>query len=704
MASISFSWIKSYVPTMDMRQEYCGTFLLGCGLSVALLIPIVIGAGKVTVPMVFIICAISITSIILGTDISAMVKLRPVNGFNSAFRIIVGFSALSLLHLVITVVTYTSGQQAIIIDIFVIAILHFYLQKGHKERVNYIDCNSTGRLLIIDLSVLLMISVFTTLWVHETIVSERYAYDSGLFHAWVDFFLHASEITYLRDYSSFGHQSLYLSGYAQPLYHRASYALPAIFSFVSGQSSLASATFFWLPVGIILFGYGVYGFGCTLAGRFAGYASMLAVFTLPDGSMYGVRNGFFGFHWLLQISPSSGYALAIIFIALGLYVIECRRFKPVPWYLIGVLMLITTAFRVHLAILSIIMFVMLGLLTWRPTKASHSVVILFVCSVLGFILIYILEGIPFAPHFITGKVRTSELFSLVHSHAPPEYFETDKRLTENSNQITIIIIGYLLLLYSSLGVILPLMFIVAGLSTRFNSGWRINYVPFILIVSYFIMINVMPSPDYFGKTEYLHRPFLLVYSVSLSMLTVWILDLCNIYISIPCKYIQSNYFIIITTIFSIIIIWKLSNNIQQSNLPWGLNLANTPISKGIFNAARYIRIHSLPGERVFSSDEDPLAIVVALTERQAFLSRKDSYQNMQNDAGAIYAQNSSIALPLKNLESLDQLINFGKLSKSRWYLTRINEITHLNQYIQNNIVYRSGDIIVFDLNVNSIED
>jgi hypothetical protein len=218
------------------------------------------------------------------------------------------------------------------------------------------------------------------------------------------------------------------------------------------------------------------------------------------------------------------------------------------------------------------------------------------------------------------------------------------------------------------------------------------------------MINVMPSPDYFGKTEYLHRPFMLVYSVSLSMLTVWILELCNIYLGIPCKYIQSNYFVIITSIFSIIIIWKLSNNIQQSNLPWGITLANTPISKGIFNAARYIRIHSLPGERVFSSDEDPLAIVVALTERQAFLSRKDSYQNMQNDAGAIYAQNSSIALPLKNLESLDQLLNFGKSSKSRWYLSRMNEITHLNQSFQNNIVYRSGDIIVFDLNVNSIKD
>ena len=697
MALISFSWIKSCVPTMDVKQEYFETFLLSCGLSVALLIPIVIGAGKVTVPMVFIVCAISLTSIMLGSDISARVKLPLIDGFNSAFSIVVGYSALSLLHLVVTVVTYTSAQQAIIIDVFVLILLHIALTIKTERYINHFDYPLIIKSLIIDISVLMMISLFTSLWVHETIVSERYAYDSGVFHAWVDFFLHASEVTYLRDYSSFGHQSLYLSDYTQPLYHHASYALAAVFSFVSGETSLASATFFWLPAGIILFGYAVYGFACTLAGKFAGYVSVLAMFALPDGSMYSVKNGFFGFHWLLQISPSSGYALALIFIALSLYVIECERLKTGTWYLIATIVVLTSAFRVHIAILSIIMFAMLGILSWKPSKALNSIVILLIFSLLGACLIYLLEGIAFAPHFITGKIRTSELFDIVHSHAPSTYFETYKRWTKDTNVVARISIGFCLLLYSSLGIILPLMFLVAGLSIRSRYLWKINSIPFILLLAYFVLINVMPSPDYIGKTEYLHRPFLLVYAVSLSMLTVWLIDLCKRYSSMYYKYIQSIYFIVFSFVGSTIIIWNLSINIQQSSLSWGVILANTPVSKDIFNATHYIKTNSMPGERVFSSDKDPLAIVVALTERQAFLSREDLFKNMQNDAGVIYASNSSKTISLGDLENYDQLINFSKQSKVRWYLAMNSQTIYTKQHFLENIAYQSGNIIVFDL-------
>jgi hypothetical protein len=134
-----------------------------------------------------------------------------------------------------------------------------------RERSDKGQAGTSWRAAIgIDVCVFLMCGALVALWGRETISSIPNAEATGVFRAWQDYFLHASEITYLRDYPAFGRHAQYLAGAPQPLYHRASYAMSALFSAVGGMPSLETATTFWMPAGLLLCMLATYALGCAL--------------------------------------------------------------------------------------------------------------------------------------------------------------------------------------------------------------------------------------------------------------------------------------------------------------------------------------------------------------------------------------------------------------------------------------------------------
>src|SRR3954471_13713391 len=101
-------------------------------------------------------------------------------------------------------------------------------------------------------------------------------------------------------------------------------------SSLAGQTALGVVVAFWIPLGFLLAGLGAYAAGCALAGRGGGIAALAAGFLIPDASTYGMRNAFFGFHWMLQTLPGSSYAVATAMIVFGLLKIatDARRAAP----------------------------------------------------------------------------------------------------------------------------------------------------------------------------------------------------------------------------------------------------------------------------------------------------------------------------------------------------------------------------------------
>jgi len=272
-----------------------------------------------------------------------------------------------------------------------------------------------------------------------------------------------------------------------------------------------------MPVGIILCGYATYGLGCVLAGRKAGIASVFALLMLPDASMYGLENGFFGYHWLMQISPTSGYAIGITLIALGIYIhgIRTNSFRLV--LIATAFTFVAAAFRMHIAILASLVFVILLFLAWQPKKPWYRFAVIVIVILSAIPLVILFESISLAPHFISSKPQALAFFDTIHNMKPSSYEGKFNQWTMHSSSLWKIVLGYLLFLLGFLGVILPCILIVCGYLCV-KSRWQIYIIPFIIIFVYLLIIVFMPVASHGDLTDYPHRPFVLVYSVILTFL------------------------------------------------------------------------------------------------------------------------------------------------------------------------------------------
>ncbi|MBM4208791.1 MAG: hypothetical protein FJ190_12620 [Gammaproteobacteria bacterium] len=143
--------------------------------------------------------------------------------------------------------------------------------------------------------------------------------------------------------------------------------------------------------------------------------------------------------------------------------------------------------------------------------------------------------------------------------------------------------------------------------------------------------------------------------------------------------------------------WKYGINRQQGNLSWANQVTFQPISADKFRAAQYIHNHSLPSDRVQSSDEDPLALIVALTEKQALISRAQLHQVMGGNQAKLASNYLQAHRLLKNISTYYELIDFGLKHNVRWYLLNLNDMPSWSENIRNYAKFRSGDILVFNL-------
>ena len=163
---------------------------------------------------------------------------------------------------------------------------------------------------------MICIAVLVGFWCRHaaSAVSELKA--TGILPVWSDYFIHGSIIAEFGDPLAVSRGSIELVGEPLAFYHYAAYMIPAALASVADLPGLALATSVMLPLGLLVAGLGSYALGTALADRRAGVVAIAFLLLLPDPSLYGLNNGFLGFHWLLFTAPGSGYGLGAAAIAL----------------------------------------------------------------------------------------------------------------------------------------------------------------------------------------------------------------------------------------------------------------------------------------------------------------------------------------------------------------------------------------------------
>ncbi len=665
--------------------------LLVIAFAIALLMAPAYGrvvAGPAPIAAALFIAAISL---LYGRALGRLLRVPAAASHRNPFELVAGFTGVSLVHLTATALLNLTALAALPVDLVCGAALLAWTVV--RPRPVATPPAPRGRAAIaIDVCVILACGALVAVWTRETAASIPVAETTGIFHAWKDYFLHASEITYLRDYPAFGRHAQYLAGAPQPLYHRASYAMSGVFSLVSGVPSLETATTFWMPAGLLLCALATYAYGCVLGGMLAGLAAVTAVFLFPDPSTYALKNQFLGFSWLMQVSAGSGYTVALTLLALIVLTTAGkwpdRRGFAVAAALVGA----AAAFRVHIAAVAGGMLVLLVCFTWRPALTRRRLAIGFAALVAIAGAVVLMESVALAPHFLTGQSHPLLFLQLVHGLA--EVPTTYAAWTNGRSSAVTFVIGYAMLLVSACGIMIPaLVFVWLG-DLLGPTGRRVLLFPIALVLTHIAIILLVPTAAYGDVSDFGHRPFVLIYAVAAATVGAaggrLLSGLSNqgfgrespAWVALAGMMIAGS-----------LVPLTMGAQLQQR---WGPHLAQVPVRDGDFEAGRFVRRNSTPGEYVLAADNDPLGLFVGLTERTAWLSRRELYRRLGGATGALAAARGAEHDALAPL-TFEQLQAFGRSRGLRWYVANTPASQLWPAAVTSRCAYCGRGIQVYDL-------
>ena len=664
--------------------------LLVFAFAAALLMAPAYGRAVVGIAPIAAAFLIAALSLLYGRALGRLLRVPLAASPRNAFELVVGFGGVSLVHLTATAILNLTALAALPVDLVCGAAL--FAGTVFRQRA-VVTQPAQGRAAIaIEVCVIVGCGALVAFWTRETTFSIPEAEATGLFRAWQDFFLHASEITYLRDYPAFGRHAQYLAGAPQPLYHRASYAMSSVFSSVAGVPSLETATTFWMPAGLLLCVLATYAYGCALGGRLAGLAAVTAVFLFPDPSTYVLKNRFLSFAWLMQVSPGSTYAVALALLALIVIASADRWPDRRGFAASAALVGAAAAFRVHIAFLAGSMLLLLVCLTWRPVLTWRRIAIVFATLLAAAGALVSLESVALAPHFLTGRSHPLLFLRLVNGMADvPSTYAT---WTNNRSDAVAFVIGYAMLLVSACGLMIPALVVVLLSGMLGKAGYRVLLFSIALVLAHVAIILFVPTAASGDLSDLGHRPFVLIYAVAAAsvgaaggrLLDGW------------SKRAYGNDWPGLAVLCGVmmagsLVPLKMGADLQQR---YGSRFSLIPIRAEDFEAGRFVRRHSSPGDYVLAADNDPLAVFVAVAERTAWLSRRELYQQLSGATGALAAERAAAHDALAPL-TFEQLQSFGRSRGLRWYVANTPASQRWPAAVTGRCAYCGGGIQVYDL-------
>jgi len=653
--------------------------------------PAVIGGHASPLAQVAASLLIAVLAVNYGRSAAKLLALPFGEPFTTSFVIVVGFVALSLVHLAATTALHLAGLGALWIDAIAAAVLQTMAARADRLHAPA-DAGTGAAGMVIDAVALVCVGAMASVWAREAVTAFSHAQATGEFRAWQDYFLHATEITYVRDYATYAGESLYLRGFPQPFYHRASYAMPALFSALSGSPSVMAATAFWLPLGLTLCGVAAYGFGAVIGGRAGGLGAAAVLFLVPDASRYWLGNPWFSFFWLAQTGAGAGYAIAATLIALALLLRRTRADAGRGVLASVALAVCATLFRVHIAALGVPLVTVMGWLIW-PAPLRKKVVTVGLVALFALLTAVAFEWIELAPHFFTARPDHRAYFDFVLTQGPDQgaYY----RRLGGSDSSWGIVSGLALTLIGAFGAMLPAAMALAIARGRGALDRRPAALAVLVPVLYVAVVLLMPTPAHGDYTEYGHRAFVCAYAVLAAFVGAAIgRRMRPVAPRSAIARILTASALAIALACAALVPWRQGREIQQR---WGPQFSVVPMAPDAIAAASYIRAHSSPGDHILASNEDPRAMFVGLTERPAFLSRSDLFRRLGGTAAALADARAAEHTALTRIVDYDDLRGAARKLGISWYIAGASDNPLWPAALKAHCNYCGSDLRVFDL-------
>ena len=618
----------------------CAAVLL---ITSVLNIAMAIGAGFSVIPVIVVGVAL-LLAILMGRAVLAFAPVLLPEDARAPTELLLGTALLCAAMLMVCIIGDVSAEASFVMCCGV-GILGCLVCTRLKHLQG--GWTNTG------LAYLVMISAVSLVWSWEAINAVPRLRVEGIFHAWVDFFVHAGYVAEFAHFHAFHGKSIFVYGDDIPVYHYASYMLPAAVQALTGLPALAVVTTFWGLFGFIFMGLGATVAGAVLAGRIGGFAAIVGVLLIPDAAQYWLHNTFFDFYWLLQISASGAYAIGLAMLTLAFGALALGQGANPLWLAVTTAFLVGF-FRVHIFVLLALAAVLIFFFNWRPKRGWLLWACLAAVLLLGAVAAVLAERIPRAPQFLTGKYAPIWMVKSLMTYST--YHAAFDHLAARSVPAVFLAIGTVLVLLSAFGALLPAYF--AGLALTRGTVRPVDWFPFFLLVTYCSVLIAFPTDG--GELQ--HRTFVLVYAA----LTVW----CGTFVARGTRSLLPRYGEMILVICCAPLIaypFFAAGAVQAGGNKWAAAVqVNFRVPEGLLKSADYIRSNAAPGDVVWSDIGDPWAIMTGLTERTSFTSLEPIFANLTGSTRHLIDSHLSISNELRRASSPEQFARIATAAGIDW--------------------------------------
>jgi hypothetical protein len=504
----------------------------------------------------------------------------------------------------------------------------------------------------------------TVVWCHDVAEAPQMLAHARILPAWIDYFIHAGVISQFGDARA-GGGSVTLAGFPPAFYHYASYLLPAAFAGALDVPGLPVATSVWLPIGFLTMCLAAYALGHALAGPTGGAAAFAALTVFPDASNYGLRNGFFSFHWHLLAFPGSSYAIATFLLCIALLARWLRTGGPRPLAATALLAGGAMLFRVHVFAVG---FPALLASAAMATRFVRSRKLAFFAAATGAFALFV-----FVFYATTDSAPALEIFlSAVHEFQEPTAYTGWYQLLESHGSAVAVPAGILLVLVACLGAFV-LLYPASVLLARRTGGLRaVDLVPAAMIGCYVLLLLTAPAVGW-DSTELTVRPFVLVYAV----VAIWTSVTFAGWLAMrTARTDRVHSAILLASAFALILLWPQTADLGlMPKFYWGWKFYPNKVSQGLPQAAAFLRRSSAPGD-VFAVQglrpvwvaSDPAIQLTALSGMPAYLAYVIAHTAAGGKRGAA-AQERYLALArVANAQSAPAALQELRRLGIAWYV------------------------------------
>lgn len=481
-----------------------------------------------------------------------------------------------------------------------------------------------------DLVGIALCAALTAAWCRELAAAPAALGEDGPLHAWIDYFIHGGVISQFGDSRAIGRGAIWLADFPRPLYHYASYMLPAALAVPLDQPGLPLATSLWVPIGFFSLAAGSYALGASLAGAAGGVAALVALFVVPDASNYWLRNGFFSFHWNMLSHPGSTYALGTALLAVAFLHRWTAARSRGAFAASLVLVAATFLFRVHVFLLLFPAWLAVVAVASRTVQRQRA---LFLATG-GIVAIAVVAGLRLMPElplgeswaFDQGQALERFLHQVHERQEPTAYEGLYRRILDAHGEAVGFTAGVLLVYLAALGAF-AVLFPAAMLLVRDRLQLRgIDAFPLALLLCYALIMLLAPVPSHQDATDLTHRPFVMLYAA----LAVWTAAAFVHWLSLRGSHGEDRLWqsAAVACALALPVVWVLAAELGRPKFGWSWPLAKHSIDRDLLAGASFLRERSRGGDTLATSGLtsgyapiDAPTSLVALTATPAYLAR-----------------------------------------------------------------------------------